>query len=102
MSTVSDLREVLFSQLEALKDPEKDLHTEVARARAMSDIARTVLESAKVEADYMRASGAEIASSFIPTSDSNRLANTAAPEIRHLTATGVAVTQGNRTVHKIK
>ncbi|MDY0074248.1 MAG: hypothetical protein RBR77_16580 [Thauera sp.] len=71
-------------------------------ARAMSDIARTVLESAKVEADYMRASGAEVASSFIPTGDGNRLASTSAPESRHLTATGVAVTQGNRTVHKLR
>lgn len=53
--TVNDLRDHLFAALEALKD--KDNPMDVERARAVSDIAQTIINSAKIEIDYLRVNG---------------------------------------------
>lgn len=50
---MSDLRDHLFETLEALKDPDKPM--DLDRARAISTVAQTVINSAKVEVDAMRA-----------------------------------------------
>jgi hypothetical protein len=49
------LRDHLFETLEALKDKEAPL--ELERARAICNVAQTVINSAKVEVDYLRAAG---------------------------------------------
>jgi hypothetical protein len=53
MNTIDKLREHLFDTMQALKDGDMD----VEDARAMSDIAQTVINSAKVEVEYLRAVG---------------------------------------------
>ena len=53
--TVSDLRAHLFATLEALRD--KDNPMDLDRARAVSDVAQTIINSAKVEVDYLRVTG---------------------------------------------
>lgn len=53
--TVNDLREHLFAALDALKD--KDNPMEVERARAVSDIAQTIINTAKIEIEYLKING---------------------------------------------
>lgn len=50
---ISDLRDHLFETIEMLKDPEKPMDLE--RARAVSDVAQTIINAAKVEVDLVRA-----------------------------------------------
>lgn len=52
MKNINDLREHLFATLEALRDEKRPM--EVERARAIAQVAQTVIESAKVEVSYMR------------------------------------------------
>ncbi|AYN98895.1 hypothetical protein D8767_07895 [Pseudomonas sp. LTGT-11-2Z] len=64
---LSDLRDHLFAQLEAVREANDDnLAKEVQRAQSVSDISRVLIESAKVEIDFFRHIGGEhSASSFI-------------------------------------
>ena len=39
---------------------------EIARAKAISDVAQTIINSAKVEVDYMKQVGGRPVSGFIP------------------------------------
>lgn len=50
---VSDLRDHLFETLEALKD--KDNPMDLDRAKVISEVAQTIINSAKVEVDLIRA-----------------------------------------------
>ena len=60
---ISDLRDHLFETIEALKDPEKPM--DIERARAISDVAQTIINSAKVEVDLVKAcSGSAPGSQF--------------------------------------
>ena len=52
---ISDLRNHLFETLEALKDDEKPM--DLARAKAISEVAQTIINSAKVEIEFMEVSG---------------------------------------------
>jgi len=52
---IEQLREHLFATLESLRDAEKPM--ELERARAISDVAQTIINSAKVEVDYIKAVG---------------------------------------------
>lgn len=52
---ISDLRDHLFETLEALKDKEQPM--DIERAKAVCEVAQTVINSAKVEVEYMRAAG---------------------------------------------
>lgn len=51
--TVADLRDHLFAALQGLRDGTVD----VEKARAMSDVAQTIINTAKVEIDYLRVNG---------------------------------------------
>lgn len=55
--TVADLRDHLFATLAALRDEKRPM--DVERARAISDVAQTIINSAKVEVEYARAIGAQ-------------------------------------------
>lgn len=61
---IDDLREHLFATLEALRDPDKPM--ELDRARAISEVAQTIINTAKVEVDYAKVVGKDVASSFLP------------------------------------
>lgn len=61
--TIEGLRAHLFATLAALRDPEKPM--EVERARAVADVASKIIESAKVEVSYMKEVGGK-GSGFIP------------------------------------
>lgn len=62
---IDDLRNHLFETLEALKDDEKPM--EISRARAIADVAKVIVESAKVEVDFLKVSGALRSTDFLPT-----------------------------------
>jgi hypothetical protein len=61
---IDDLRNHLFETLEALKDDDKPM--ELARARAIADVARVVVESAKVEVDFLKVTGGLRSTGFLP------------------------------------
>ena len=61
---IEDLRNHLFATLEALADDEKPM--DLDRARAISDVAQTIINSAKVEVEFMKQVGATRGTGFIP------------------------------------
>lgn len=60
--TINDLRETLFSTLQAVKDGTMELD----RARAVNELGKTLIDTAKVEVDYLRTTGGG-ESTFIDT-----------------------------------
>jgi len=64
---IDDLRNHLFETLEALKDEEKPM--DLARARAIADVARVIVESAKVEVNFLNVTGATRSTDFLPADD---------------------------------
>jgi hypothetical protein len=54
---MADLRDHLFETLEALKDA--DAPMDLGRAKAISEIAQTIINSAKVEVELIRTIGSE-------------------------------------------
>lgn len=60
---IEDLRNHLFETLEALKDSEKPM--ELDRARAIAEVGKVIVESAKVEVSYVRAIGATKGTTFM-------------------------------------
>jgi hypothetical protein len=64
---IDDLRNHLFETLEALKDDEKPM--DLARARAVADVAKVIVESAKVEVAFLKVTGAVRSTDFLPDGD---------------------------------
>lgn len=54
---MSDLRNHLFATLESLRDEEKPM--DIERAKAISQVAQTLIETAKVEVKVMEITGQE-------------------------------------------
>lgn len=64
-NTIADLRKHLFDTIAALKDAEKPM--EIERAKTIADVAQTIINSAKVEVDFMRMRGEDSkGTGFIP------------------------------------
>lgn len=61
---IDKLREHLFDTLTALKD--KDDPMDIERAKAISEVSQTIINSAKLEVEHMRVSGRPSSSGFIP------------------------------------
>ena len=61
--SINDLREVLFATLQGVRDGSVDLD----KARAINELGKTITDTAKVEVDYLRATGGG-ESAFIDTS----------------------------------
>jgi hypothetical protein len=62
---MTDLRNHLFEVIEALKDKEEPM--ELARAKAVVEVAQTLINSAKVEVDFLEAVDASAATGFFDT-----------------------------------
>lgn len=80
---IEDLRNHLFETLEALKD--KDHPMEIERAKAIVGVAQVLVNSAKAEVEFIKATGSK-GSDFIPS----------APALPDKNASG------GRTVHRIR
>jgi hypothetical protein len=61
-NSMEDLRNHLFAALEGLADKENPL--EIERARAICNVAQTVINSAKVEVEYLEVTGQEAGGKF--------------------------------------
>jgi hypothetical protein len=68
---IDDLRDHLFDTLAALRDPVKPM--EVERAKAVADVARVIVDSAKVEVAFLNATGQIASSGFLPTDEQRAL-----------------------------
>ena len=66
-NTIEDLRNHLFATLEALRDDEKPM--DLARAREVANVARVIVDSAKVEVEFLEVTGAVRSTKFLPVSD---------------------------------
>ena len=60
---INDLRNHLFAVLEELTDP--DSTYDIAKAKVVADIAQVVVNSAKIENDFIRITGASHGTGFI-------------------------------------
>lgn len=60
---LSDLRDHLFETLEQLKDADNPM--DLDRAKAVSEVAQTIINSAKVEVDFLRVTGQSRGSGFL-------------------------------------
>lgn len=64
---INDLRDHLFETLERLKDGDID----IATAKAMADVGQVIINSAKIEIDFIKATGSNKDTGFIKLSDGN-------------------------------
>jgi hypothetical protein len=68
---IEDLRNIMFTQLERLNDdedmknPEK-LSMEIQRATAIAQTAQVIVNTAKIEVDFIKATGRSEGTGFIP------------------------------------
>lgn len=62
---IDDLRNHLFAAIEGLLDEDKPL--DIDRAKAVADVAQVIINSAKVEVDFIKAVGGNTTSDFMPT-----------------------------------
>lgn len=62
-NSIEDLRNHLFETIEGLKDPEHPM--DIARAKAIAEVAKTVIDTARVEVDYIKATDQIPSSQFI-------------------------------------
>ena len=61
---IEDLRNHLFETLEALRSEEKPM--ELERASVIANVAKVIVESAKVEVAFVKATGALKSTDFLP------------------------------------
>lgn len=113
MKTMDDLRSVIFDTIDDVRKSKID----AATARAISDLAQNVINSAKAEADYARATGQVVRSGLIstePAAPPLPAPTAAQPLAAPTTAAPASVTrthtergtvierEGNRTRHILK
>lgn len=81
--TIDNLRETLFDTLKDLRDPAKPL--DLDRAKAVVSVSKVIIDSAKTEVAFLKATGGVMGTGFIPEQITD--GTTKAP---------------GRTVHRIK
>jgi len=67
---IEDLRNHLFEVIESLKDEDKPL--DLKRAKAVSEVAQVIINSAKVEVQYLATVGGKHGSGFIPMNNESK------------------------------
>lgn len=65
MSDITKLREHLFKAMEGLTNGS----ISEEKARTMADVAQTIINTAKVEVDFLRVTGANHGTGFMPIAD---------------------------------
>lgn len=64
---IDDLRNHLFAALEGLAD--RDNPMDIDRAKAIADVARVIVDSAKAEVQFIQATGRREGTGFIPLAE---------------------------------
>lgn len=82
---LEDLRNHLFETLEQLKDEEKPM--EIERARAVADVAHAIINSAKLELRFLELKGQEAESDFLAPAAAKALPPATSP--KHITTRAV-------------
>lgn len=67
---IEDLRDHLFATIEGLRDTENPL--DIQRAEAISGVAQTIINSAKVENEYLKLTGQRTGTDFLPPAEGRR------------------------------
>lgn len=67
MNDITALRGHLFETLAELRDKDKPM--DIDRAKAISDISQVIINSAKVEVDYAKVTGARAGSGFLAAAE---------------------------------
>jgi hypothetical protein len=106
--TINDLREHLFATLEGLRNKENPL--DIERAKAVSEVAQTIINSAKVEVEHMKISGEVDGTGFIvaalpaPASPPNQAAPHAGLTVVRDDSKGITTVEqrGNMTITRHK
>lgn len=93
MNDITALRARLFDTLDALQDKESPM--DIERAKAISEVAQTIINSAKVEVDYARVTG-------LPGGNFMGISPDEKAEPDGVTSTGKKTVKGNITVHRIR
>ncbi len=73
---IDDLRNHLFAQIERLGDEELTgdaLESEIKRAKAIGQVAGHITDTARVEVDYLKATGQPKGTDFLPHDGVKRL-----------------------------
>lgn len=70
-NTITDLRKHLFAALDGLADTDNPLA--IDRAKAIADVAREIIASAKVEVDFLRVTDSPVGTGFMDVSDMPRI-----------------------------
>ena len=100
MPDIKALRSALFETLQGLKDKS----IEIDRAAAINSTAQTILNSAKVEVDFMKVSGAAVDSEFIGIGPA--IHPESGKTLRQITGNGVkqtaAIPGGTLTTHRMR
>ena len=65
-NNITELRNVLFDTIRQLKDQSNPI--EIDRAKAINETAQTIINSAKVEVEYAKATGSTSATKFLSDS----------------------------------
>ena len=61
-NTIGELRSLLFDTVRGVKDGSIDIE----KARTVSELSQTIINTAKAETDFMKVTGKNVASEFIP------------------------------------
>lgn len=61
---IEDLRNHMFATLEALQDTENPM--DIERAKAIAAVGQVIVNSAKIEVDFLKVTGQDRGTGFIP------------------------------------
>ena len=89
--TINDLREHLFATTEGLRDKKNPLA--IDRAKAVAEVAQTIINSAKVEVEHMKVSGEIDSTGFLAPAT---LPGGASPTEQAAPRAGLTVVQDDR------
>lgn len=64
MENIDSLRDLLFAQLKALRESKGP--EEIEKSHAVAGLAQVMINSAKVEVDFLKATGGKAGTGFIP------------------------------------
>jgi hypothetical protein len=62
---ITEMRSFMFDQMRRLNDPQCDIEKEIKRTEAMVNVSKTLIDSAKVEVDFIRVTNSA-GTGFIP------------------------------------
>lgn len=65
---ITEMRSFMFDQMKRLNDPNCDIDKEIKRTEAMVNVGKTLIESAKVEVDFIKITNS-VGTGFIPGSN---------------------------------